>query len=149
MCSSDLFPSHDTVARLKFIKSKVSEKNALKKILSSFLLAHPQVSFHLRFDDKEKRNYSICSLEERVRSLMVKKGSEEKLISFTEVYEGYELIGFLIPQEDSLLNSNYTFINQRYFIDKGIHQSLVHNIEESQSGTHYSYVLFFKTSHNK
>jgi len=42
----DLF--FNTPARLKFIKSKTSEKSALKKIIYSFVLSNPQVTFTIK-----------------------------------------------------------------------------------------------------
>ena len=49
----DLF--YNTPVRMKFIQSKTSEKNHIKKIINSFLLNYPQVEFHIKFDDDTTR----------------------------------------------------------------------------------------------
>ncbi|MBT4791013.1 MAG: DNA mismatch repair protein MutL, partial [Halobacteriovoraceae bacterium] len=51
----DLF--YNTPVRMKFIQSKTSEKNHLKKILNSFLLTQYQIEFSIKWDDKEKEYY--------------------------------------------------------------------------------------------
>lgn len=137
----DLF--YNTPARLKFIKSKVAEKNSLKRILQAFILAHPQVAFSLRFDDKEKQMYpSVSSLKERVQALLVSKGKEESLVHFEESYERYKLEGFLIPSEHAQGNNNFLFINKRLFVDKGLHQALTNHLEQLRPGIHFQYALF-------
>ncbi len=139
----DLF--YNTPARLKFIKSKVAEKNSLKRILQAFILTHPQVAFSLRFDDKEKQSYpAVPSFKERVSSLLVSKGKEESLIHFNESYEGYRLEGFLIPSECAQGNNHFLFINKRLFVDKGLHQALVNHLEQLRPGIHFQYALFLE-----
>lgn len=139
----DLF--YNTPARLKFIKSKVAEKNSIKRILHSFLLAHPQVNFSLRFDDKEKQFFpKASSLKERVVNVLVSKGKEEDVINFEESYEGYTLKAFFIPSESALTNNNYLFINKRFFIDKGLHQALMGNLEQLRPGQSYHYACFLE-----
>ena len=44
----------NTPVRLNFIKSQVSERNALLRILHSFFISHPQITFHLKWDREEK-----------------------------------------------------------------------------------------------
>ncbi len=51
----DLF--FNTPVRLKFIKSKTSEKAHLKKMIYSFIFSHPEIIFSVKFDDKEKEIY--------------------------------------------------------------------------------------------
>ncbi len=139
----DLF--FNTPVRLKFIKSKVAEKNSIKRILTSFLLAHPQVSFSLRFDDKEKQVYPLAStLQERVASVLASKGAQNSLLAFEESYEGYKLQAFFIPSDKTQANNNYLFVNKRFFVDKGIHQALSQHLEQLRPGEHYTYALFLE-----
>lgn len=139
----DLF--YNTPARLKFIKSKVAEKNSLKRILQAYILAHPQVAYSLRFDDKDKQSYpAVSTLKERVSSLLISKGKEEHLIHFDENYEGYRLEGFLLPSEYAQGNNNFLFINKRLFVDKGLHQALMNHLEQLRPGMHFQYALFLE-----
>lgn len=139
----DLF--FNTPVRLKFIKSKVAEKNSIKRILHSFLLAHPQVSFSLRFDDKEKQIFAATSLlKERVNSVLVSKGQQDSLVTLDENYEGYKLQAFFIPSDKAQNNNNFLFINKRFFIDKGIHQALFQHLEQLRPGERYQYAIFLE-----
>jgi len=139
----DLF--FNTPVRLKFIKSKITEKNAIKRILYSFFIAHPHVTFSLRFDDKEKKVFSAChSRKERIQLLFSKKEEQASLLFFDESYEDYKLQAFFIPKKKSLINQNFLFINNRLFMDKGIHQSLVGHLDQLIPDDDFNYVLFFE-----
>ena len=51
----DLF--YNTPVRLKFVRSRISEKNALKRIINAFLLANPSIKFSVQFDEDDKEIY--------------------------------------------------------------------------------------------
>ena len=57
----DLF--FNTPARLKFIRSANSERVALKRIINSFILANPSVTFSVKWDNKEKSFFPSVSKE--------------------------------------------------------------------------------------
>lgn len=128
----DLF--YNTPARLKFIKSKVSEKSALKKMIYSFVLSNPQVFFQIKWDEKEKEIYKNDSNEaQRIEQVFFGKSSteEKKVWSGEEFYDDYHVSVFFTPSTHTTpqYRHHYLFANGRYFIDKSLHQAVLRNLE--------------------
>lgn len=129
----DLF--FNTPARLKFIKSKVSEKSSLKKLTNSFFLSNPEITFSLKWDDKEKEIYKAVGLEqdiERVQQVFFgKKTSAHQLIFSQQIYDNYRVRiyftteTFTTPQ----YRHHYLFVNNRFFQDKSLHQVVLRNLD--------------------
>lgn len=128
----DLF--YNTPARLKFIKSAQSEKNAIRKTIDSFVISHPEVSFTIRFDDQDKTVYpAVTTLEKRVRQLFyTAKKQGHELIHLSKAYEGHEVEIFLSPNsiKGNLTRKQFLFANDRLFIDKQIHQMVTRSMEK-------------------
>lgn len=124
----DLF--FNTPVRLKFLQSKTSEKNQIKKILNSFLLTKPEIKFSIKWDDNEKDIYPSVektSLIERVKKVFFKKGQDDRLLSFEQAYDEIHLHGFL-SYETSRGHQNkhqYLFINNRYIQDISLHKIIL------------------------
>lgn len=136
----DLF--FNTPARLKFIQSQVSERNFLKKVIFSFIMAHPKIEFIIKFDDEEKEIYpSRETLKERLQDI-IPKGKDQ--IQHTQrFYENNELDLYIVPgQFKAPLKIQYTFINQRFVIDKQL-MRVISNALLSVFGTdEYHFVAF-------
>jgi DNA mismatch repair protein MutL len=141
----DLF--YNTPARLKFLKSQQSEKNALKKVIHAFILSSPETSFSIQWDDKEKEVYPALPKEKiknRIEQIFFKRRQEEKeIISFKKEYEGHKIHGFLSKESKKGHSGRqqFLFANGRLFIDKLFHQSILRSSfwPEGFSG---HYVLF-------
>lgn len=121
----DLF--FNTPVRLKFIKSKNSEQNAIKKIIEAFLLSYPQVEFHVRFDEKDKEIYKACLPTERLKRIKdvyaVKEITENDTIELKKQYLENSL-ELLMMAENSLKTNNkfqFIFVNNRLITDRQIH----------------------------
>src|SRR5690606_16415840 len=74
----DLF--YNTPVRMKFLQSKTSEKNHIKKILNSFLLTQPQVAFSFKWDDQDKEIYPAVTeedLSKRIKKVFFKKNQND------------------------------------------------------------------------
>lgn len=126
----DLF--FNTPARLKFVKSKISEKNSLKRTLNSFLLSNPQTTFSIKWDDKEKDFYPAVDLKKRISQLFFKKNAENKdLIEFEKEYEGHHVKGYVTKASSrgNAGRSHYLFANNRLFIDRQTHMSIMRSME--------------------
>lgn len=144
----DLF--YNTPARLKFIKSKSSEKNAIQKIIESFIISNPQASFTLKWDDQDKFIYKNThgDQKERVEQVFTPKSNkEQELVHFSQDFEGHSVLGFLSPNSvrSHSKRKQFLFVNGRLFYDKQIH-SLICRVMDSRgwfqgSG---SYCLFIK-----
>jgi DNA mismatch repair protein MutL len=142
----DLF--YNTPVRLKFIKSKISEKNSIKKIIQSFILSSPKVSFTIKWDSKEKEIFKSVKEEdfkERVKKVFFKKNAENKrLLSLKFQYENYCIEGY-ISQDYSkghASKSQFLFANQRLFSDKTIHSLITRTMSKIwPEGTSGHYII--------
>ncbi len=152
----DLF--FNTPARLKFIKSKTSEKLALKKILNSFLLSNPFVEFSIKWDVAEKDIFRAIEtpiqeenplekIKPRIAQVFFnKKDKVQDLAAFSNEYENYSVTGFFTKSSSPGAGHkhHYLFVNNRLFFDKNLHQGLTRNLEalwpSGQSG-HYAVFL--------
>lgn len=144
----DLF--FNTPARLKFIRSKLAEKNALKKMLQSFLLAHPQVQFSVKWDEGEKEIYPACPgerVQERIKKILFKTSAKaktaasEELCSFEQTHDRIVVRGYF-SAHPTPSNRQFIFVNNRYVSDKNLHQSVIHGLEAQWKNDSGHYVLF-------
>lgn len=124
----DLF--FNTPARLKFIKSKTSEKSALKKMIYSFVLANPKINFSIRWDDKEKEVFKAEEDLNRVREVFFPKQAESVFHAISE-YERYKVNVYFTPKTYSTpqYRHHYLFTNNRFFQDKTLHQAVLRNLD--------------------
>jgi len=121
----DLF--YNTPVRLKFIKSKNSEKNAIRKTIQAFLLSSPQTTFKVSFDSGDKEIYSAVDSEnyiKRVQKVFFKKNNtshEIKKLEFS--YDNYSLEAFFstTSTKGNAHKCQFLFANGRFFADKTIH----------------------------
>ena len=126
----DLF--YNTPARLKFIRSRIAERNSLKRIFSSFLLSHPEVEFSLSLNTQEKEIYpQISDLRERISQIFFKKSKEkQKFFSFEGSSEGHFLHGqFSAFPPQKGVSSHFFFVNGRMFQDRHLHQIFLKSLE--------------------
>lgn len=127
----DLF--YNTPARLKFIKSQISEKNALQRVIQSFIISNPQISFSIKWDEADKDFYPATGDDytKRIGQVFNKKKKESNLFEFHAEYEGHKITAYL-NQSSSKGNSykkQFLFANHRLFTDKQIHQTILRNCD--------------------
>ena len=129
----DLF--FNTPARLKFIKSGISEKLSLKRTLTSLILANPQVTFSIRWDEQERRFYPSVSpdkMSERVAELFFNnKDKCNKLLPFSRSYGSMKVSGFLstTSSRGNSGKSHFILANRRIIYDPQIHKIILHKAE--------------------
>lgn len=128
----DLF--YNTPARLKFIKSKTSEKATLKKMLYSFILSNPQTHFSVKWDDKEKEIFKpVSELEnlKRIEQVFVSKNTDSKIWHTVEAYQDYKVEVFFTPETHTTpqYRHHYLFANNRFFQDKSLHMTVLRTLE--------------------
>ena len=129
----DLF--YNTPARLKFIKSTVSEKNSLKRTLESLMLANPQVAFSLKWDDKDRQFYAPVDPEnmgERVAELFFKNRERaDRLLPFSQAYGSMKTNGFLSTVSSRGNSGKHHFIlaNGRTIYDPQLHKIILNKAE--------------------
>lgn len=128
----DLF--YNTPARLKFIKSKVSEKSALKKMIYSFVLANPDVTFTIKWDEKEREIFRPDRPLVRAKQVFFPRNSKDvqgEVWSSTEEYDGHKVEVFFSPTTHSTpqYRHHYLFANNRFFQDKSLHSAILRTLE--------------------
>ncbi len=128
----DLF--YNTPARLKFVKSKVSEKSAIKKMIYSFVLCNPHVSFSIKWDEKDKEIFKAVTADDhtkRVNQLFFGKRSDLSIYQSVEEYDGYRVRVFFTPDTYSTpqYRHHYLFANRRFFQDKSLHSAVLRNLD--------------------
>ena len=136
----DLF--FNTPVRLKFIQSKQSEKNFLKKVISSFILAHPEVEFSVKTDEDEREIYPArLNLEERLIDLIPK--SKNLIMHSKKSYEDNDLNIYLIPGSlRSPVKFQYCFVNQRFVLDKQLLRVISNSLLSSFGTDDFYFVAF-------
>lgn len=129
----DLF--FNTPARLKFIKSKVSEKSALKKMIYSFVLSHPEVTFTIKWDEKEKEIFKAVDAEnavERVAQVFFSRRADtQSILVAQESYDNYRVKVFFTKETFTTpqYRHHYLFANKRFFQDKSLHSAILRNLD--------------------
>ncbi len=146
----DLF--FNTPARLKFIKSKNIEKNAIKRIIDAFLLTARDISFSVRFDDQDKKIFPACvddqSFVQRIEKLFFKRkdlNSRSNLMYETRRdFENHHLQLHVSKQSfpGNSGKNHFLFANGRLFNDKRLHQSIIRSMPSLWGSDNGHYVLF-------
>lgn len=126
---------YNTPARLKFVKSKTSERIQLKKIISSFLISNPHIGFSIKWDDKEKDVYKALPLDDyksRFSQLVFGKNKETTpILMASNSYDGHtvSVMFTLDAQKNSPNKHQFLFANNRLFFDKSLHQAIIRNTD--------------------
>jgi len=136
----DLF--FNTPVRLKFIQSQQSEKNFLKKIIFSFILAHPDVEFAIKMDDEEREIYPAReTLQERLWDIVPK--SRDHILHSEKSYEDNQFEIFLIPDNfRSPVKFQYPYVNNRFVLDKQLLRVIGNALISSFGTDDFNYVAF-------
>lgn len=146
----DLF--YNTPARLKFVKSKTTERNAIRKILDAFLLTARNISFSIRFDDQDKKVYPACRSDkefiQRMEKLFFKRkdinNSASLMYESRRDFEGHHL-EIHISTNSFPGNSgkqHFLFANGRVFNDKRLHQIIIRSLPQLWGSDTGHYVCF-------
>lgn len=139
----DLF--FNTPVRLKFIQSQNSEKQFIRRVIYSFIVSHPEIEFHLKFDESEKEVYQKTdTIIERIKDL-IPKVSLDKILHSSKKYDGNNFEIFLIPSNfKAPLKLQYVFINDRFVTDKQLARVIQNALISSFGHDDFNYVSFFK-----
>ena len=143
----DLF--FNTPVRMKFIQSKQSEKNQLKRIINAFILTHPEIEFDVTWDEDSKVRYHKVEedlITKRVKDLFEKKTTPLDLISTTSAYDGFR-VKIILSKNSQKGNSgkfHYLFINDRLVHDIQIHKIILNSASNlwpsNESGNYCAFI---------
>jgi len=122
----DLF--YNTPARLKFIKAKASEHNAISRIINAFIISNPSITFSLKQDAQDKVIYpSTGETHYTNRIIQIfnnKKTTHDKLLHASTSYQAININGYFSHQtnKSNAYKHQFLFVNNRLFVDKKINQ---------------------------
>ncbi len=127
----------NTPVRMKFVKSKGSEKNSLVKLINSFVINNPTISFSVKWDDKDRLIYKALEINDyRERFLRVFGKGKMSLGNSTLVHVdgeyGDSRFSAEVMVDVSKGSGNATqfiFVNGRYVEDKQIHHAVTKGME--------------------
>ena len=117
---------YNTPARAKFLKSQVSETNAVTSIVEQLALSHPEISFKYIVNGSTKLYTSGSgNLMETVYSVYGRDAAKQ-LVAISYNGENVNISGFLGRAEASRGNRNLEiyFVNGRYVHDKIISRAI-------------------------
>jgi len=141
----------NTPARLKFLKSGISEKNAIKTIIHSFILNFPSVEFSLRWDGKDREIFPSSHSEEnfiqRVHKVFWNKyDPDSQIFKVQKEYQGRKVTLLLAsgPQTESNRRKTFISVNKRLIYDNKIHQLLLRTHDKYTHKPLPSYALFIE-----
>ncbi|MBI2521944.1 MAG: DNA mismatch repair endonuclease MutL [Bdellovibrio sp.] len=145
----DLF--YNTPARLKFIRSKKTEIQQIKKILLSFLLTHPETSFSVRWNQQDKELYPAVATNQyikRVEQLLGKRLPTFELTQYHDEFQGHHIHAIFMKHVGSKINDKisnkfqFLFANKRFFQDRKIHYLLTNALNEHLPNIDSDFVLY-------
>lgn len=96
---------YNVPARFKFLNSRLSEENSIKKVVSQFILSHPNISFYLYCNDKLVYASEGLGIEEAI-----------------QIVFGRETASSLIPIKAKRLSSN-NYIIQGYISPPAVYKN--------------------------
>lgn len=148
----DLF--YNTPARLKFVKSKTSEKNALKRTIDAFLLTAPNATFSIRYDEQDKKLFPICKDEldfvKRLERVLFKRkelnNSGNLLYESRRDFEGHKLQLHVStsPVSGTSGKQHFLFANSRLYNEKRFHQLITRSLKNLWGHESGHYACFLK-----
>lgn len=106
----------NTPARLKFMKKDATEAGYISDIMSRFILAHPEISFKLISDGKEKLFSSGDNTLKNVVYTIYGKDYAKAVLETEYEYENIKVTGVIGKGNVSRPNRNFQsfFVNKRY-----------------------------------
>lgn len=140
----DLF--FNTPVRLKFIQSKTSEKNQLKKMINAFLLTQEKIEFSIKWDDAEKFFFQAQESKlARFKDVLYRKQTPNVFVC-ENVYDGTSAMIFLTEESNrgNAHKFHYIFVNGRYIQDIAIHKVILNTAKflwpEGETGNYAAYI---------
>lgn len=106
----------NTPARLKFMKKDATEAGYISDIMSRFILAHPEISFNLISDGKEKLFSSGDNTLKNAVYTIYGKDYAQAVLETEYEYESIKVTGVIGKGNVSRPNRNFQsfFVNKRY-----------------------------------
>lgn len=124
---------YNVPARLKFLKSKGTERGQIQALVTRYALAYPHIRFHLKLDGRAVLQTSGNGNRREVLLHAFGKETAPKMLEVLANYDEYAITGFISPT--SLTRSNRReiifFVNGRPIQDVSLSTALInayHNL---------------------
>ncbi len=140
----DLF--FNTPVRHKFLHSKSKQKNDLLKIFNGFLLTYPEITFHIKFDDKDKSSYKSTTLQNRIEKVL--KLSSDDLKTKSSQYEDVTTEIFISRLAKSR-PKQFIFVNGRLVLDDKIKNTMIYTLLNSGYDKNVDWLVFLNVPSHK
>lgn len=117
----------NTPARLKFLKSELSEKNKIFRTFEEITISHPQVSFQIQVSEKSKANYPARSkVIERIRDLWGDEFNESNLVPISFEHPQIQIGGWISTPQFHQASRNYQifYVNRRPILSRLLSHAL-------------------------
>ena len=104
-------------------------------MIYSFVLCHPEVTFTIKWDEKEKEIFKAVAKEnasERIAQVFFgRKAETQNLIFSEEMYDNYKVKVYFTKETYTTpqYRHHYLFANKRFFQDKSLHSALLRNLD--------------------
>ena len=108
-----------TPARLKFLKSSVTETSYCKDVFYRLAMAHPEISFKLSDDKRVLHHFTSCTLKDRVMQV-IGKNFVDNVVEIHAQHNDITLNGFIgLPTYLRATGTDqHLFVNGRWIKDK-------------------------------
>lgn len=117
----------NTPARLKFLKSELSEKNKIFRTFEEIAIAHPQISFEVKDNNKSRGNYSARAREiERICDLWGEEFNSTNLVPLFFNHSQIKISGWIsTPQfHQPTRNQQIFYVNRRAIVSRLLSHAL-------------------------
>ena len=138
----DLF--YITPARLKFLKNERIEASHVIDIVKKIAIAHPEISFNLKDDNRNVLSVTSEQIKERIEAV-IGKDFIENSIEINQHNNDISLSGFVSLPTFNRSNSNglHLFINKRPVKDKLIHTAIRIAYQDVLASDRYPVAVLF------
>ncbi|OFZ27851.1 MAG: hypothetical protein A2381_07595 [Bdellovibrionales bacterium RIFOXYB1_FULL_37_110] len=143
----DLF--YNTPARLKFIKARTSEQNAICRIINAFIISNPSIAFSLKQDEQDKIIYPSTEKTQYTNRITQifnnKKTNSGKLLHASTSYQAIHINGYFSHQtnKSNAYKHQFLFVNHRLFMDKKINQIILKSLAGFWPALHTGHYALF------
>lgn len=138
---------YNTPARFKYIRSEISEKNAIYEVFEKIALSHPNIQFKLIMDGKEyKKTLGNGSIHALIEYIYGKNTTEGMKILNTSIGK-INIEAYLLDPKFSKSKRNDVnlFINSRYVKNYAISQSIIEGYNSFLMTNKYPICLIYLT----
>lgn len=123
----------NTPARLKFLKSDLSEKNKILRTFEETSIAHPQISFQACYDNHKAKEFPARKqISERICDLWGDNFTEETLVPIDFVHPQIRIEGWISKPQSHQASKTYQifYLNKRPIVSRLLSHALYESFRD-------------------